>query len=337
MLLKKNIPFSYVFGKIRYEIIIIALYASLIALLYESYHFTRITIPLAVPAVLGTVISLLLGFRSNQAYDRWWEARHIWGAIVNDSRTLARQIISFTHDNYENDEVQSFKDRMIRRQIAWCFSLSRHLRGEPATKGLEKYISKKELDHIRRIDNVPSALMDMMGRDLKLALDEGWINRFQQVEIDRTISRLCDAMGKCERIKNTVFPSTYSLYIHLALMLFIVLLPFSVIEYFGLAEVPLVVAISACFLLIEKMAIHLQDPFENKPTDTPMTTISQGIEKNLTQLYHTEPLRTRKMQYSSTTAVVLANEAHSHAAFDQYEQEDAEFSVTDQSKLYYIL
>lgn len=337
MLLKKNIPFSYVFGKIRYEIIIIALYASLIALLYESYHFTRISIPLAVPAVLGTVISLLLGFRSNQAYDRWWEARHIWGAIVNDSRTLARQIISFTHDSYENDDVQSFKERMIRRQIAWCFSLSRHLRGEPATKGLEKYISKKELDHIRRIDNVPAALTDMMGRDLKLALDEGWINRFQQVEIDRTISRLCDAMGKCERIKNTVFPSTYSLYIHLALMLFIVLLPFSVIEYFGLAEVPLVVAISACFLLIEKMAIHLQDPFENKPTDTPMTTISQGIEKNLTQLYNTEPLRTRKMQYSSNTTVLVANEAHSHATFDQYEQEDTSFTVTDQSKLYYIL
>jgi putative membrane protein len=71
----------------------------------------------------------------------------------------------------------------------------------------------------------------------------------------------------------------------MALLLFIALLPFSVIEYFGLLEVPLVVAVSACFLLIEKMAIHLQDPFENKPTDTPMTTIAKSIEKNLLQLY----------------------------------------------------
>ena len=124
-----------------------------------------------------------------------------------------------------------------------------------------------------------------MARDLQLALDEGWINRFQQIELDRTLTRLCDAMGKCERIKNTVFPSTYSLYIHLAMMLFIILLPFSIIQFVGMFEVPLVIAISACFLLIEKMAIHLQDPFENKPTDTPMTAIAQTIENNLTQMY----------------------------------------------------
>ncbi|MES2892264.1 MAG: bestrophin family ion channel [Bacteroidota bacterium] len=288
MLLKTNIPFSYVFGKVKVELLIILLYASLIALLYNSYHFTRITIPIAVPAILGTVISLLLGFRSNQAYDRWWEARHIWGAIVNDSRTLARQVMNFTHDSFDNDSIMSFQDRIIRRQIAWTYSLGHHLRGQNSDRVLEKYLNKQDLQYAQSVDNAPSALLDLMGRDLKTGLEEGWINRFQQVEIDRTLSRLCDSMGKCERIKNTVFPITYSLYIHLALLLFIALLPFGVIEYFGLFEVPLVVAISASFLLIEKMAIHLQDPFENKPTDTPMTHIASSIEKNLLQLYGLE-------------------------------------------------
>lgn len=288
MLLKTNIPFSYVFGKVKVELLIILLYASLIALLYNSYHFTRITIPIAVPAILGTVISLLLGFRSNQAYDRWWEARHIWGAIVNDSRTLARQVMNFTHDSFDNDSIMSFQDRIIRRQIAWNYSLGHHLREQSSDRILEKYLSKQDLQYAQSVDNVPAALLDLMGRDLKTGLEEGWINRFQQVEIDRTLSRLCDSMGKCERIKNTVFPITYSLYIHLALLLFIALLPFGVIEYFGLFEVPLVVAISASFLLIEKMAIHLQDPFENKPTDTPMTHIASSIEKNLLQLYGLE-------------------------------------------------
>ena len=91
-------------------------------------------------------------------------------------------------------------------------------------------------------------------------------------------------MGKCERIKNTVFPVTYSMYIHFSMLLFIALLPFAVIQYFGMVEVPVVVAISTCFLLIEQMAIHLQEPFENKPTDTPMTTIARSIEKNLKQM-----------------------------------------------------
>lgn len=295
MLLKNNIPFKYIFGQIKNEITIVTLYTILIAVLYENYHFTRISIPISVPMILGTVISLLLGFRSNQAYDRWWEARQIWGSIVNDSRSLGRQINSFTPFGFENDVVDTFRKRMLNRQIAWCYSLGRHLRGQNATKGLEKYIGKKELEYIRKMDNIPAALIDLMGKDLQLALEEGWINRFQQVEIDRTLSKLCDAMGKCERIKNTVFPSTYSLYIHLALILFIALLPFGVIEYFGMFEVPLVIAIAACFILIEKMAIHLQDPFENKPTDTPMTAIAQTIEKNLVQHYGLQPHFTTKL------------------------------------------
>jgi putative membrane protein len=278
---------------------VITLYTLLITVLYNTYHTTRITIPIAVPAVLGTVISLLLGFRSNQAYDRWWEARHIWGAIVNESRTLGRQVMHFTADSFENDDIKAFQDRMIRRQIAWTYCLGRHLRGQPATRILEKYLDDNERDYIAGVDHIPAALLDLMGRDLKLAMEEGWINRFQQVEMDQTLSRLCDAMGKCERIKNTVFPSTYSLYIHLALMLFISLLPFAVIEYFGYFEVPLVVAIAACFLLIEKMAIHLQDPFENKPTDTPMTTIAKSIETNLSQLYSLEKHLPKKQKADS--------------------------------------
>jgi ion channel-forming bestrophin family protein len=285
MLLKKNIPFKYVFGKIKYEIALITLYTILVTVLYHTYHLTHMSIPISIPAILGTVIALLLGFRSNQAYDRWWEARHIWGAIVNDSRTVARQITSFVPAGDESGLTSIFCKRFIRRQIGWCFSLGRHLRGQSAAKGLENYLDRKEHELMLQMDNIPSALLDRMGKDLQLALEEGWINRFQQIELDRTLTRLTDAMGKCERIKNTVFPSTYSLYIHLSLMLFIVLLPFGVIEYFGVFEVPLVVAISACFLLIEKMGIHLQDPFENKPTDTPMTTIAKSIEKNLTQIY----------------------------------------------------
>lgn len=284
MLLRKNIPFSYVFGKIKTELLLITVYAIVIAVLYENYHVTRISIPIAVPTILGTVISLLLGFRSNQAYDRWWEARHIWGAIVNDSRTLARQAISFTGNLYEDENIIGFRNRLVNRQIAWCFALAQSLRKKNAIKVIEKRISKKDLDYVEGFENVPAALLDLHARDIKLALDKGWINSYQHVEIDKTLSRLCDAMGKCERIKNTVFPVTYSLYIHFSLLLFIALLPFGVIQYFGMLEVPVVVAISASFLLIEKMAIHLQDPFESKPTDTPMTTISAGIEKNLKQM-----------------------------------------------------
>lgn len=296
MLLKKNIPIGYVFGKVKVELVLILVYSLAIAVIHEWFLEVPISIPLAVPAVLGTVISLLLGFRSNQAYDRWWEARQVWGAIVNDSRTLARQVLNFTESQYEEDMVHQWRQRMVRRQIAWCYSLGQSLRRMNPVNGLDKYLSKRELDVLSRFNNVPMALLDQHGKDLRRALEEGYINRYQQMEIDKTLTRLCDAMGKCERIKNTVFPSTYSLYIHFSLLLFIAMLPFGVIDYFGFLEVPLVVAISASFLLIEKMAIHLQDPFENKPTDTPMTAIAGTIERDLKQLMHDQDLPEIKNQ-----------------------------------------
>jgi putative membrane protein len=289
MLKQNKIPLKYVLGKIRIGLIMVTIYAVAVAILHHTIHFTRITIPLSVPMILGTVISLLLGFRSNQAYDRWWEARIIWGAIVNDSRSLARQVLTFVTMDYESDDMEQFKERFIRRQMAWNHALNHHLRHKKPAKSLSKYLVDGEIKYVSRYENIPMALLELHGRDINYALKKGWINQYQQVALDQTLSQLCDAMGKCERIKNTVFPSTYSMYIHFAMNLFIMLLPFGLVEYFGFIEIPLVIAIAAVFMLVEKMAIHLQDPFDNKPTDTPMTTISKNIEKDLRQMlneYH---------------------------------------------------
>lgn len=281
MLLKENIPLKYVFGKIKYEVLLVAVYTLFIVLLHSQFKLTNMEIPLAVPMIMGTVISLLLAFRSNQAYDRWWEARTIWGAIVNDSRSLSRQILSFIDDQ---EDTVLFREKLVHRQIAWCYALSQSLRGLDAKEGLERLLSKRELAFVSKYTSVPMALLELHARDLNYALKQEWLNEYQQVELDRTLSRLCDAMGKCERIKNTVFPATYSLYIHFSMNFFILLLPFALIQNFGVLAIPMVVAIAASFLLIEKMAIHLQDPFDNKPTDTPMTAISRNIERDLKQM-----------------------------------------------------
>jgi ion channel-forming bestrophin family protein len=293
MLLKKNIPLKYVFGKIKYEILLVALYTAVVAVLHERFNLKHMAIPLSVPMIMGTVLSLLLAFRSNQAYDRWWEARTVWGAIVNDSRTLSRQILSFMND----DEAAALRERMVRREIAWCFALSRSLRGLDALEGLEKYIPKREISFASRYSHIPMALLELQARDLQQALQAGWLNAYQQVQIDQTLSRLCDAMGKCERIKKTVFPATYSLYIHFAMNFFILLLPFALLDFFGWVLLPMVVAIAAAFLLIEKMAIHLQDPFDNKPTDTPMTAISATIERDLKQMLDDHQIVEHKTDY----------------------------------------
>ncbi|MDB5022169.1 MAG: hypothetical protein JWQ28_3296 [Pedobacter sp.] len=284
MLLRNNIPLTYTFGKIKKEILFVIAYSIAIVVLYQNFHITRISIPVAVPALLGTIISLLLAFRSNQAYDRWWEARIIWGAITNDSRTFSRQILSFVENPYQLEEVEIFKRRMIKRQIAWCVALSEGLRGFSPSKGLARFLDSHDLHTVKKQKNVTLSLLEMQGMDLRKALNEGWINKYQQIELDKTLTALCNHMGGSERIKNTIFPVTYSKYINMSIHLFIVLLPFGLIEIFGYMEIPLVVAIATFFLLVEKMAVHLQDPFENKPTDTPTTTICRNIERDLCQM-----------------------------------------------------
>jgi len=284
MLLKENIPVKYIFGKIGKEILIVAVYATLITILYSNFHVTRISIPIAVPTILGTVISLLLAFKSNQAYDRWWEARTLWGAVVNDTRSLTRQLLTFVDNPYEADDEKAFCERVARRQIAWCHALSRHLRKQNPLEGLERLISREDLNYIKNYSNIPLALLELQGSDLRSAFKLGWINEYQQVQMDKTLTAFSNQMGGCERIKNTIFPVTYSVYIHFSIILFVLLLPFGLIEFFSFATIPLVIAIACSFFLIEKMAIHLQDPFENKPTDTPTTSICMTIERDVKQM-----------------------------------------------------
>src|ERR1700733_6724992 len=100
MLLKKNVPVSYVLGKIKLEMALLALYSTAVYVVHTYYHIPLVSIPIAVPSILGTIISLLLAFRSNQAYDRWWEARTLWGGIVNDTRSLTRQLLTFVDTPY---------------------------------------------------------------------------------------------------------------------------------------------------------------------------------------------------------------------------------------------
>ncbi|MES2486934.1 MAG: bestrophin family ion channel [Bacteroidota bacterium] len=284
MLLKKRIPLTYVLGKIKVELALVILYSLGFEVIHHFYTGTPINIPIAVPAILGTIISLLLAFKSNQAYDRWWEARTVWGAIVNDSRSLVRQVIAFYKDPDFSIEAGEFKERFAKRQSAWCYALAQSLRGKDPIKPIRTLLNEDEMRFVKNFKHVPNAILMLHAKELKKALEQGKLNAYQQVEVDNTLTRLCDAMGKCERIKNTIFPTTYSMYIRFTLCLFIVLLPFGLKDFLGWLQIPVVATIGAACFLIEKMAIHLQDPFENRPTDTPMVSISNNIENNLMQM-----------------------------------------------------
>tara|TARA_Y100000589_G_scaffold213780_1_gene201596 strand:+ start:3369 stop:4259 length:891 start_codon:yes stop_codon:yes gene_type:complete len=278
MLLNKRISILYFIKTIKVDIVLISSYAVVVGI-FDQYGFlSKISIPIGVTAVFGTAVALLLGFRTNQAYERWWEARIIWGAIVNDSRTLVRQCVSFFERS--NDSYEALVGEMANRQIIWCYALGESLRKLPFSHRVIKYKESNKTEAF----NIPNALLSQHSETLLVAKEKGMVNDFQQVQIDSTIARLCDSMGKCERIKNTVFPKAHSLLIHLIIYVFATMLPFGLSDEYLAVEIGLTIGIPIIFIAIEKTSILMQDPFENQPLDTPMTDLAETIEINIRQM-----------------------------------------------------
>ena len=276
MLLNKQIPATYILNKVKYDLIYVLIVSLLVLLITERFKEFLPEMPLTIPAFIGTAISILLSFKLSQSYDRWWEARKIWGAIVNDSRSFVIQLQSFVAKGNE----PTIK-KLAFRQIAWCYSLGQSLRGLNPTENLDKFISSDDFNEIQQHANKPLALLQLHGKEIKNLKESNQLDNFSQIQLDNTLVRLCDAQGKAERIKSTVFPVTYRLFLHGIIYLFVVSLSISLKDVAGFFEIPLLLIISTAFFLLEKSATHMQDPFENKPTDTAMTAIATTIEINI--------------------------------------------------------
>lgn len=279
MLLNKRIPVTYILNKVKYELVYISLVSFFIIFLTDRYGDRMPDMPLTIPAFIGTALSVLLSFKLNQSYDRWWEARKVWGSIVNDSRTLVIQLTSLIRPGSPH-----IVRRIALRQVAWCYALGRALRGLDPLVGLENYLTPAEIMALQQHSNRSLAMLHNHAADVRELKESGLMDTFAQVQIDTTITRLCDAQGKAERIKSTVFPVTYRLFLHFIIYVFVITLSISLKNVSGYFELPLLLVISASFFLLERSATHMQDPFENKPTDTPVSAIARNIEINIKQL-----------------------------------------------------
>ena len=279
MITRKFLPFSYIFDKVKYQFFIVVIAAAAFDLLPLVLEDRVWNIPINIATTLGIAISILLSFKIGQSYDRWWEARKIWGAIVNDSRSLVMQLQLYL------DPGHPALRRMAYRQIAWCYALTRSLREQDPFADLDGLLPADEIDALRRHRNVPLGILGLQTATAKQLASESGLDNFSRLQIDETLVRLTASMGKCERIKNTVFPTNYRKGLHVAIYLFVIFLILS--QPFQLPiviEVGIVVLISLVFFYLEKAAYLLQDPFEDLPTDTPMTAISRTIDINLRQL-----------------------------------------------------
>lgn len=252
--------------------------------------------PIVIPTLLGTALAFFVGFNNNQAYDRWWEGRIIWGALVNESRTWARQCIQYI----PYKENHALIRRFVLRHLAFINALRENLRS--ADQGTyRKYLTEDELNHIHKFTNKHSAILDLQAKALNEAYTSGLIDGFKFMQLNNSITVLCNEMGKSERIKNTVFPTTYSYYSKMFIWVLIASVTIVFSNTVGLWAILLGLFIGYVFLTIHSIGDTLLDPFVSMPTGVPLDQISRTIEINLLQMIEEpnipEPVKSVNNEY----------------------------------------
>lgn len=293
MILNKPIPISFRFTEIRKELFIVILLSIVADFLPGLYSRVAVLpdIPIAVATILGTAISILLSFRVTQSFGWWWEARQIWGGIVNDSRSLVLQL-----QLYVASDSESVK-RLALRQAAWSYALTNNLRRQAALDNTAGLLAKADSELLQGQQHIPLAILSMQYNELNRLYAQRKINDFGLNAMAGTLQRFTDALGKCERIKNSVFPRMSADALHATIYLFALFLSMP-LKLNLFMEVTIITTVTMVFFILEKSAKRLQTPFENLPNDIPMHSLSVTIEANIKQLLNEGDLPKQEAQAS---------------------------------------
>lgn len=265
------------FRKLVPLMIMIGLYSGGVAYLELEYwhlpddsHVKNISI---MHGMLGFVISLLLVFRTNTAYDRWWEGRKLWGALVNNSRNLAIKLHAILKDE---------KDRIYFRKMipSYASILNKHLKDEETGKQLSEEITIIEDHHTHR----PNQVAKMMFLKINDLYESKKITGDQLIIINSELQSFTDICGACERIKNTPIPYSYSVFLKKFIFFYVMTLPFGYVFNLGYYVIPVVVFIFYVLASLELIAEEIEEPFGYDDNDLPTKKIAENIKKHVEEI-----------------------------------------------------
>lgn len=261
------------------EIIYIGLLSSLITFL-EIHFFPKadgLKNLMAVYSLLGFLISLLLVFRTNTAYDRWWEGRKIWGGIVNDSRNLASKLNAILGENFAE---KVWFSNMISN---FSYASKNHLRG---SETMTDYNLQDEHDKlsILNVNHKPIWIVKRMRERITELYKQGIVKPEDLYILDTNLNALIDAIGACERIKNTPIPYSYSLFIKKFIFIYVITLPLAFVNMFGYYSALIATFVFYALVSMEVLAEEIEDPFGDDDNDLPIEQISASIRINVSEL-----------------------------------------------------
>jgi len=268
--------------------ITITVISLIVTIIYEEVpqlHYSLTPTPFTL---VGLPLGIFLGFRNNTAYDRFWEGRKLWGALVNTSRSITRQVLTLIEPQSEadrtpevNEELRRFETKFVHLVIAYVHALRHHLRDTKPFEVLEHIVGEDETDNVRHDGNVPYAILQRMGELLVTARRKNWIHPYHVPVLEASLTSLTDIQGACERIKSTPIPYSYTVLMHRIVAVYCMLLPFGLMDTVKWATPFVVLAISYCFLGLDAIGDEVEQPFGVDTNDLPLKGISRTIERNL--------------------------------------------------------
>jgi ion channel-forming bestrophin family protein len=321
MHIRKSFGLKKVIVWTRRDIYIFVIIATVPTVIYETFHFQWLALPWLPMAIIGTAVAFIIGFQNNATYNRLWEARMIYGAIVNSSRTWGMMVKTYITNKHaqqllSDSELKAVHRRLIYRHIAWLTALRHQLRQPREWETMDKnynieykkfftvpeheisleddialYLSAADKEYILSKQNRAAHVISVQAEELKELLIKGLIDNFRHIELQRVLSDLYEQQGKCERIKNFPYPRQYATLNLYFVWLFVILLPFGMIpefeklgHYMTWFTIPFCVLVSWIFRTMDKIGESSENPFQAGANDIPITALSRTIEIDLREM-----------------------------------------------------
>lgn len=272
-------------GSVAIKVLPRAFICSLFGLLISLVYYWKLPLPwhnlgsVTTNVVFTLVLGLLLVFRTNTAYDRFWEGRKAWGALVINIRNLARQIHTAITADSEIDKTE--KNQKLKLLVAFAIATKLHLRRESLSPELESFINASELERLKEVKTPPIEILRWLGSYLQKENKKGNLNDYQLTAMNQLIDKLIEGFTSCERILNTPIPLAYVIYIKRLLLIYFFFLPFQLVGNSEWLTAFLIFLISFGLFGIEEIGNEIQEPFGYDANDLPLDQICQTIKTNI--------------------------------------------------------
>ena len=290
MIVYRRIPLRLI---LRVEWKQILFFIALTAAVFVVHRKTELdlSLPLSVVATIGTAVAVLLGFKNNAAYQRWWEGRKLWGSITNASRHFVAQLLGFLDFTVdEAEDRDAVLGDLVNRHLAFVNVLRCQLRQQPTDEELAKWLSAGESAALKGGRNKATLILTRQTERLRELREKKMIDEWRFFPLLGTIGALFDAQGGAERLDNTPLMRHYAYFTTAFVWIFVVLLPFGFASVLNWMTFPLIVLISTVFTMLDRAGTFTEDPFDDDFNDVPISTICRSIEIDMKQQVGIEPV-----------------------------------------------